>query len=210
MGIETKIKSLGVPQTKILEFSFSTGGHFEKWSKRAVSPSYFSGNIANIIPGMKMIPLMDDHGGGGGAWGPPLAYGLQYIQHLFLIFHTCSVHWLFCVSTIIRIVISVTFWHCHPFISRHFHGTTNFPSTTCDVSIIAIVIILHQCFLTKSLVRSDNGVNKKSPHNWMIEYVAQWWTINISYWYSSFVAAIQMAIPIIRAITVAEVLQVVF
>ena len=41
MGIETKIKSLGVPQTKILEFSFSTGGHFEKWPKRAVSPSSF-------------------------------------------------------------------------------------------------------------------------------------------------------------------------
>ena len=77
MGIETKIKSLGVPQTKILEFS--TGGHFKKWPKQAVSPSFFSGNIANIIPGSslkKMIPLMEDHGGGGGAWGPPLAYGL--------------------------------------------------------------------------------------------------------------------------------------
>ena len=57
MGIETKIKSLGVPYTNI-----------------------FSGNIANIIPGSplkKMIPLMEDHGGGGGAWGPPLAYGLE-------------------------------------------------------------------------------------------------------------------------------------
>ena len=41
MGIETKIKSLGVPQTKILEFSFSTGGHFEKWPKRAVSAILF-------------------------------------------------------------------------------------------------------------------------------------------------------------------------
>ena len=67
MGIETKIKSLGVPH-KILKFSFSTGGHFEKWPKRAVSPSFVSGNIANIIPGSplkKMIPLMEDHGGGG-------------------------------------------------------------------------------------------------------------------------------------------------
>ena len=73
MGIETKIKSLGVPQTKILEFSFSIGGHFEKWPKRAVSP-FFSGNIANIIPGSplkKMIPLMEDHGGGGGCMGVP-------------------------------------------------------------------------------------------------------------------------------------------
>ena len=69
MGIETKTKSLGVPQTKILEFSFSTGGHFEKWPKRAVSPSFFSDNIANIIhesPLKKIIPLMDYHGGGGG------------------------------------------------------------------------------------------------------------------------------------------------
>ena len=50
-------------------FSFSTGGHFEKWPKRAVSPSFFSGNIANIIPGSplkKMIAHMEDHRGGGG------------------------------------------------------------------------------------------------------------------------------------------------
>ena len=67
MGIETKIKSLGVPQTKVLECSFSTGGHFEKWPKWAVSPSFVC-NIANIIPGSslkRMIPLMEDHGGGG-------------------------------------------------------------------------------------------------------------------------------------------------
>ena len=85
MGIETKIKSLGVPQTKILEFSFSTGGHFEKWPKRAVSPRIFFGNIANIIPGSplkKMIPLMEDHGGGG-AWGPPLAYGLHVQKEIY-------------------------------------------------------------------------------------------------------------------------------
>ena len=66
MGIKSKLKSLGVPQTKILEFSFSTNGHFFKWPKRAVSPSFLSGNIANIIPGRplkKMMPLMEDHGG---------------------------------------------------------------------------------------------------------------------------------------------------
>ena len=68
MGIETKIKSLGVPQTnKILEFSFLTGGHFEKWPKRAVGPSFFSGNIANFIPGSplkKLISVMEIMGGG--------------------------------------------------------------------------------------------------------------------------------------------------
>ena len=83
MGIETKIKSLGVPQTKILEFSFSTGGHFEKWPKRAVSPRIFFGNIANIIPGSplkKMIPLMEDHGGGG-CMGTPV--GLWTIIHQY-------------------------------------------------------------------------------------------------------------------------------
>ena len=93
MGIETNIKSLGVPQTKILEFSFSTGGHFEKWSKRAVSPSYFSGNIANIIPGMKMIPLMDDHGGGGGVHEDPrwlMDYNIYNIYSSFSILVLCT------------------------------------------------------------------------------------------------------------------------
>ena len=35
---------------------------------------FFSGNIANIIPGSplkKIIPLMDDHGGGGGLHEDP-------------------------------------------------------------------------------------------------------------------------------------------
>ena len=68
MGIKTKNKSLGVPHTKILEFSFSTGGHFENGRKGQSVPGLF-GNIANIILGSplkKMIPLMEDHG--GGAW----------------------------------------------------------------------------------------------------------------------------------------------
>ena len=46
---------------------------------RATELPCFSGNIANIIPGSplkKMIPLMEDHGGGGGCMGPPLAYGI--------------------------------------------------------------------------------------------------------------------------------------
>ena len=50
-------------------------------AEKAVGPSFFSGNIANIIPGSplkKMIPLMEDHrGGGGGCMGTPLAYGLS-------------------------------------------------------------------------------------------------------------------------------------
>ena len=48
MGIETKIKSPGVPQTKILEFSFSTGGHFEKCLKHAVGPNFVTGNKWNL------------------------------------------------------------------------------------------------------------------------------------------------------------------
>ena len=85
MGIETKIKSLGDPQTKILEFSFSTGGHFEIWPKRGVSPSFFfwqhreyhsweSTEESDTTDGAS-----SGGGGGGGAWGPPLAYGLLYI-----------------------------------------------------------------------------------------------------------------------------------
>ena len=48
-----------------------------------MSPSFFSGNIASMIPEgplNKMVPLTEDHGGGvgggGGARGPPLAHGL--------------------------------------------------------------------------------------------------------------------------------------
>ena len=59
MGIETKIKSLGVPQTKILDW-------------RSFWRISFMGDGS---PLKKMILLMEDHGGGG-AWGPPLAYGL--------------------------------------------------------------------------------------------------------------------------------------
>ena len=42
------------------------GGHFEKWPKFVVSPSFFSGNIANMIPESplnKTVPLTEDHGG---------------------------------------------------------------------------------------------------------------------------------------------------
>ena len=61
----------------IIKYAIFTGGHFEKWPGRAVSPSFFSGNIANIIAGSplkKMVPLMKDHG--GGARGPLLDDGL--------------------------------------------------------------------------------------------------------------------------------------
>ena len=80
MGIETKIKSLGVPQTKILKFLFSTGGHFSKWPKHAVSPNLFTGNMWNLnqmSPLNNMIPLAEVlGGGGGGAWGVIVARGL--------------------------------------------------------------------------------------------------------------------------------------
>ena len=72
MGIETKINSLGVPQTKILKFSFSTGGHFEKWPKHAISPNFFTGNMWNLkqmSPLNKMITLAEVLGGGGGCMG---------------------------------------------------------------------------------------------------------------------------------------------
>ena len=62
------------PITKILEFSFSTGGHFEKWPKHAVGPNYFTGNMWNLnqmSPLNKMIPLVEFLGWGcmGGAIG---------------------------------------------------------------------------------------------------------------------------------------------
>ena len=41
------------------------GGHFEKWPISVMSPSFFSGNIANMIPESPlniMVPLTEDHG----------------------------------------------------------------------------------------------------------------------------------------------------
>ena len=68
------------PITKILEFSFSTVGHFEKWPKHAVGPNFFTGNMWNLnqmSPLNKMIPLAEVLGGGG-AWGAIGARGLLY------------------------------------------------------------------------------------------------------------------------------------
>ena len=84
MGIETKIKSQGVPQTKILKFSFSIGGHFEKWPKHAVSPNFFTGNMWNLNQMSllnRMIPLTEVLGGGGawGPWGVIVARGLIFV-----------------------------------------------------------------------------------------------------------------------------------
>ena len=54
---------------EILEISDFEAAILKKWSKWVVSPSFFSGNIANMIPEgplNKMVPLTEDHGGGGG------------------------------------------------------------------------------------------------------------------------------------------------
>ena len=52
-----------------------------------MSPSFFSGNITNMIPEgslNKMVPLTEDHGGGGGgARGPPLAHGLLLLAIIY-------------------------------------------------------------------------------------------------------------------------------
>ena len=53
--------------------------HIEKWSPRVVDPNFFSGNIKNINVERfleNVVPLLEDHGGRGVAWGPILAHGL--------------------------------------------------------------------------------------------------------------------------------------
>ena len=80
--------------SEILEISDFEAAILKNGWKLVVSPSFFSGNIANMIPVPggplnKMVPLMEDHGGGGGgggegwgvegARGPPLAHGLWFI-----------------------------------------------------------------------------------------------------------------------------------
>ena len=58
--------------SEILEISYFEVAIFEKWPKLIVSPSFFSGNIANMIPEgplNKMVPLTEDHGWGVGVRG---------------------------------------------------------------------------------------------------------------------------------------------
>ena len=55
MVIETQIKSLAVSQTKILEYSFSTAGHFEKWPKHGGGGGGLSCSQRTIVT---VSPLM--------------------------------------------------------------------------------------------------------------------------------------------------------
>ena len=64
--LDPKIMILHEVISKILEIS-DLSGHFEKWLKLVVITSFFF--IANMIsdgPLNNMVPLMEDHWGGGG------------------------------------------------------------------------------------------------------------------------------------------------
>ena len=72
MGLDTKFVFLGWPKAKIWAIQFSAdfdGGHFEKCPKRWGRPNLYGVNISIIDqwgPLNKMIPLIEDPGGGGG------------------------------------------------------------------------------------------------------------------------------------------------
>ena len=91
MGIETKIKSLGVPQTKILEFSFSTGGHFEKWPKRAVPVFFWQHREYHSWESIEENDTT--HGGswgGGGVHGDP-PWLMDYIAYIMRVHIMCRI-----------------------------------------------------------------------------------------------------------------------
>ena len=77
MGLDTKFVFLGWPKVKIWAIQLSEdfdGGHFEKCPKRWGRPNLYGVNISIIDqwgPLNKMIPLMEDPGGGGGVHGDP-------------------------------------------------------------------------------------------------------------------------------------------
>ena len=81
---------------QILEFSFSTGGHFEKWPNHAVSPNFFTGNMWNLnqmSPLNKIIPLAEVLGvGGGGCMGPIEDRGLYTVKVNILVLHLMTLH----------------------------------------------------------------------------------------------------------------------
>ena len=70
------------PITKILEFSFSTGGHFEKWPKHAVGPNFVTGNMWNLN---QMSPLNWGGGVHGGLSELVDYYTLMRIVHAITI-----------------------------------------------------------------------------------------------------------------------------
>ena len=78
VGLDTKFVFLGWPKVKIWAIQFSEdfdGGHFEKCPKRWGRPNLYGVNISIIDqwgPLNKMIPLMEDPGGGGGCTVTPL------------------------------------------------------------------------------------------------------------------------------------------
>ena len=71
VGLDTKFVFLGWPKAKIWAIKFSAdfdGGHFEKCPKRWGRPNLYGVNISIIDqwgPLNKMIPLIEDPGGGG-------------------------------------------------------------------------------------------------------------------------------------------------
>ena len=83
MGLDTKFVFLGWPKAKIWAIQFSAdfdGGHFEKCPKRWGRPNLYGVNISIIDqwgPLNKMIPLIEDPG--GGARWPLWAHGLYLL-----------------------------------------------------------------------------------------------------------------------------------
>ena len=71
VGLDTKFVFRGWPKVKIWAIQFSEdfdGGHFEKCTKRWGQPNLYGVNISIIDqwgPLNKIIPLMEDPGGGG-------------------------------------------------------------------------------------------------------------------------------------------------
>ena len=66
IGLDVQILILHEVISEILEISDFVAAILKKWPKLVGSPSFFSGNIANMVtasPLNKMVPLKEDHGG---------------------------------------------------------------------------------------------------------------------------------------------------
>ena len=108
MGLDTKSKSIGVPQTKILEFSFSfsTSGHF---SSRSQLHLYFTGNMWNLnqmSPLNKMIPLAEVMGVHWGLSEPVNKGGFIQINiYLFIVYRCHTQSWNELISLHFEIIV---------------------------------------------------------------------------------------------------------
>ena len=89
IGLDPQIMTLHEVISEILKISDFEAAILKKWLKLVVSNSFFSGNITDMIPKSplnKMVPLIEDHLGGGGM-GTPVSSRTTVLTYQCIVFN---------------------------------------------------------------------------------------------------------------------------